>query len=135
MANTYRLEIVTPLGVVVDEQVESCIFRTTEGDVGILGGHTDYAAAIEVGEIKVKLEGKPYRSAVATDGFAHVSGDHTRILVSTFEWAEDIDAQRAERAKERSKQMLAAASTPEQTELAEFQLKKARVRLRVAKKA
>ena len=47
MAALYRLEIVTPEGSKFDGMVEYCAFRTTVGDVGILGGHSPYVAAID----------------------------------------------------------------------------------------
>lgn len=135
MANTFRLEIVTPTGVALDEQVESCSIRTTEGEVGILANHIDYVAAIRAGEIRVKRDGAS-QSAAGIDGFAHMTGgNHLRILISSFEWAKDIDAEQALAEREAAKAKVEAAKTPEELALAKYQLLKARVRRSVSKKA
>lgn len=132
MADTFRLEIVTPTGSIFDGQALSCIVRTTEGDVGIMKGHTDYVAAIEAGEIKLKLEDGKQKRAATAEGFIHVTDSNVRVLVSSCEWAEDIDIERARADKDRAKAMLAAAKTQDEVQLAKFILKKARVRLRAA---
>lgn len=131
MANTFHLEVVTPEGLMVDEQVESCIVRTTEGDLGILHGHTDYMAPIEVGQIRVKRE-SGYQTAAVADGFVQVTGEATKVVVTTFEWSENIDVERAKAAKQRATDALETAQTPELASLAKYRLKKARNRLKVA---
>ena len=114
--------------------VEYCAFRTTVGDVGILGGHSPYVAAIDTGEIRLRTESGETRYAAAAEGFAHMTGDHLRILVSECAWAEEIDAVAAKEAKEAARARYQEAKTPEEKELTHFQLQKARVWRRVAKK-
>ena len=135
MAALYRLEIVTPEGSKFDGMVEYCAFRTTVGDVGILGGHSPYVAAIDTGEIRLRTESGETRYAAAAEGFAHMIGDHLRILVSECAWAEEIDAVAAKEAKEAARVRYQEAKTPEEKELTHFQLQKARVWRRVAKKS
>ena len=134
MAALYRLEIVTPVGSKFDGMVDYCVFRSTEGDVGILKGHSPYVAAIETGEIKIRTEDGQTRYAAASDGFVHVTADLTRILVSSCEWAEEIDPDQAKEEKEAARAKVAEAKTPEERELAKYVLQKARIRRRVAKK-
>ena len=74
MAALYQLEIVTPMGRKFEGLVDNCVFRSTEGDVGILKGHSPYVAAIETGEIKIHTENGQTRYAAASEGFVHVSG-------------------------------------------------------------
>ena len=134
MAALYRLEIVTPVGSKFDGMVDNCIFRSTEGDVGILKGHSPYVAVIETGEIKIHTEDGQTRYAAASEGFVHVTGDLVRILVSSCEWAEEIDPDQAEAEKEAARAKVAEAETPEERDLAKYVLQKARIRRRVAKK-
>ena len=135
MAALFRLEIVTPMGTKFDGMVDGCVFRTTEGDVGILAGHTPYVAAIDTGEIKVHTADGQTRYAAAADGFAHVSGERMRILVSSCDWAEEIDPDKAMEEKEAARAKVGEAKTPEERELAKYVLQKARIRRRVAKKS
>lgn len=131
MANTFHLQVVTPIGMMVDEPVESCIVRTTEGDLGILKGHANYMAAVDVGQVRVKRDGN-YRTAAASDGFVQITGEAVKVVVTTFEWADEIDVPRAQNAKERATASLDGAQDNEMKNLAKFRLRKARNRLRIA---
>ena len=125
MAALYQLEIVTPMGRKFEGLVDNCVFRSTEGDVGILKGHSPYVAAIETGEIKIHTENGQTRYAAASEGFVHVSSDLVRILVSSCEWAEEIDPDQAKAEKEAARAKVAEAKTPEEKELAKYVLQKA----------
>ena len=46
----FHLEIVTPDGLIFDEQVESLLARTDDGDVEFLAGHIDYMASLGTGK-------------------------------------------------------------------------------------
>ena len=132
MAALYQLEIVTPMGRKFEGLVDNCVFRSTEGDVGILKGHSPYVAAIETGEIKIHTENGQTRYAAASEGFVHVSSDLVRILVSSCEWAEEIDQARAEASKKRAEEILARKDLDEREyELAQARLKRALVRTSV----
>ena len=129
MAALYQLEIVTPMGRKFEGLVDNCVFRSTEGDVGILKGHSPYVAAIETGEIKIHTENGQTRYAAASEGFVHVSSDLVRILVSSCEWAEEIDQARAEASKKRAEEILAQKNLDKRDyELAQARLKRALVR-------
>ena len=129
MAALYQLEIVTPMGRKFEGLVDNCVFRSTEGDVGILKGHSPYVAAIETGEIKIHTENGQTRYAAASEGFVHVSSELVRILVSSCEWAEEIDQARAEASKKRAEEILAQKNLDKrQYELAQARLKRALVR-------
>mgnify|MGYP001031392547 FL=1 len=132
MAALYQLEIVTPMGRKFEGLVDNCVFRSTEGDVGILKGHSPYVAAIETGEIKIHTENGQTRYAAASEGFVHVSSELVRILVSSCEWAEEIDQARAEASKKRAEEILAQKNLAQRDyELAQARLKRALVRTSV----
>lgn len=134
MAALYQLEIVTPIGAKFDGEVDNCVLRSTEGDIGILKGHSPYVAAIETGQIKIHTAEGQTRYAAASEGFVHVTGELVRILVSSCEWAEEIDPDQAKAEKEAARAKVAEAKIPEERELAKYVLQKARIRRRVAKK-
>ena len=109
MANTFHLQIVTPNGLAFDGETESLIVKTTQGDVGILSGHADYFAAISVGRIRVKMD-NGYRKAAVNGGFLRVTKEVTRVVATSFEWADQIDMERAQRAKADAEKALASAT-------------------------
>ena len=124
----FQLKIVTPDGVAFDGQVESLTLRTTSGDMGILAGHTNMVAPLGMGRCTLVIDGKR-RHAACIGGMVSVMDGKVTLVPTTFEWAEDIDANRAELSYERAQKIL-GSKTSEQTDiaLAEARLKRALVR-------
>ena len=94
----FKLKILTPEGVVYDGMAESVIVRTTVGDKGILAKHEPYVAALTIGQAKIRINGTVRIGAVSS-GIVEVTKDQTSILAQSFEWADEIDVDRAEKAK------------------------------------
>ena len=130
---TFHLEIVTPDGLVFDGEAESLLVHTTDGDVEILRGHTDYIAAVDIGRARVLANGQS-KVASCAGGFLSVSGGEVRLVAVTFEFAEDIDENRAQAAKERAENAIANAKDLREKKIAEAKLMRALNRLRIAKK-
>ena len=128
----FNLRILTPDGLAFEGAVESVVVRSTEGDVCFLYGHTDYITTIEYGRVKIRQNGK-YRNAACMGGFASVSKGEVRIVATTFEYADEIDVERAERAKQRAQKRLEKAESDREIRLAEVKLSRALNRLSVAK--
>jgi len=133
MASTFHLQIVTPDGLKFDGQVENIVVRTTEGDVGILKNRSDYMAAISVGPLKVKQDGQ-YRLAAVSGGFLSVTKDITRIVATTFEWADEIDKERALNAKAKAQERLNSKKSDFDIQMAELKFKRALNRIIIADK-
>lgn len=129
--NTFHLQIVTPDGLMFDGQAQRVLVRTTEGDVGIMSGHSDYVSPVATGEARVTMEDGSVRNAACSGGLISVRRDVTRIVASTFEWAQDIDIERARAAKQRAEEKLAKSSDYEER-AAEIKLQRALTRIRVS---
>ena len=82
---SFELEAVTMSGVKFEGKVTKVIVRTVEGDVCILGSHTDYAAPIGRGKAKIVTEDGREINAYAEGGFISVRGDRTRIIATKFD--------------------------------------------------
>ena len=127
----FRLQIVTPDGLMFDGEAQRIIVRTTEGDVGILPRHSDYAAPVSIGVARI-LTADGERKASCAGGLLSVSDGAVRLIASTFEWAEDIDLPRAQHAKEIAQARIEAAKDNErELMLAEAKLRRALVRIGV----
>ena len=126
--NSFRLKIVTPDGLAFDGMAEELIVRTTTGDMGILAGHISCVAPLGMGRATVITEGKR-RYAACIGGMVSVMDGHVSLVPTTFEWAEDIDAERAAASERRAREVLKdKSSTNTELKLAEARLKRAMVR-------
>jgi F-type H+-transporting ATPase subunit epsilon len=134
MANTFQLEIVTPAKQLVkDVQAEEIQIPGANGYLGILPGHAPLITELAVGVITYRAGGETNTLAVAW-GFAEVLPDKVTILAETAERPEDIDAARAQKAKERAEQRLKSNDTEVDYTRAEDALQRAETRLNVATK-
>jgi F-type H+-transporting ATPase subunit epsilon len=131
MADSLQLEIVTPERLVEKDTVQEIQIPGKNGYLGILPGHAPLITELGVGEITYKADNTEYHVAVAW-GFAEVLPDKVTVLAETAERAEDIDIERARKAKERAEESLRSASTEDESDHALVALDRANVRLDVA---
>ena len=129
---TYHLQIVTPDRMVYDGEAEKIIVRTVNGDVCILPHHIDYAVPLAIGEAKITDAQGNTRLAACNNGMLSVHGSEVRVVAVTFEWADDIDLERARRAEESAKEMLEKLQREDvDYNVAEARLKRALTRIQV----
>ncbi len=129
----YKLKIVTPEKIFFDGEAEQITIRTTEGDIGILANHIKYVCNIVAGPLKVK-DSSGEREAALSEGILKVSDEGVTVLVSTAEWADEIDLERAERAKQKAEDILSDKSRSDEFDRAEIKLKRALTRISVSKR-
>lgn len=127
----FRLKIITPEKTFFDGETEQIIARTTVGDVGILNGHEPYCAALGIGQMRVMIDGQ-FKRAATSGGIIKVSKEKTVILVQSCEWADEIDVDRAEHAKQVAEDRIKAAQSDNDLQLAEAKLKRALNRIDAA---
>ena len=131
---TYHLQIVTPDGLCFDGQAVRLIVPTIEGQVGILARHINYVTALGMGPAKVVTEDGE-RMAACIGGMLAVTNGDVKVVATTFEWADEIDVDRAHRSIARAEGMLADPNKDAQTiQYANARIKRAKVRLGVAEK-
>jgi F-type H+-transporting ATPase subunit epsilon len=135
MADTFTLEVVTPLRQVVNEAVNEAQIPVLGGYIGVLPGHTPLLAMMGIGELSYQV-GNRVLFCTAIGGFVEVLGDRVIVLADSAERAEEINVARAEAALARAQKRLATANDPNvDWKRAEDSLKRAQVRLQVAAKA
>ena len=130
---SYKLKIVTPEKIFFDGETEQIKIRTTEGDVGILANHIRYVCNIVAGPLKVK-DSNGEREAALSEGILKVSDKGVTVLASTAEWSDEIDLERAEKAKQKAENILSDKSRIDEFERAEIKLKRALARLSVGQR-
>lgn len=129
---SFPLKIVTPDGMEFEGQVEEVIVRTTTGDIGILAGHVNCVAPLGMGRATIVVDGQK-RYGACIGGILSVSGGCVTLVPTTFEWADEIDANRAERSYQRAQNVLHNKDASDtDIRLAEARLRRALVRKSVA---
>jgi len=131
MAEKLFLEIVTPQKAIVSEEVEIVVAPGSEGEFGALKGHTTFLTSLKIGTLRYRDASGKERYLFVNGGFAEVLPDKVTILAESAEYRQDIDVERATKAKERAQKRLAAKAADTDLVRAEVALKRALHRLRI----
>jgi F-type H+-transporting ATPase subunit epsilon len=101
MANTLRLEIVTPEATVYSEDVDMVTLEGVEGQMGILPEHVRLMTQLVPGEMIVRKDGRDDFLAVG-EGVVEITGDRVSIVTDMAVRAENIDEAKVEEARQRA---------------------------------
>jgi F-type H+-transporting ATPase subunit epsilon len=137
MAQQIRLEVVTPNGAVVSEDVDIVNAPGYGGDFGVLANHAPFLATIRTGLLTYE-QGKKRENLMISGGFCECSNNKITFLVESAEFGRQIDVDRAMKAKERAEQRLAKATQHDDLinrTRAEAALQRALARMKVSKMA
>lgn len=110
MPEKLKLEIVTPSGPVIDEEVDIVTCPGIDGEFGVLANHAPLLSTIKIGTLTFKNDSDTHVIMVS-GGFCEVSDNKITFLVESAERGDDIDVDRALRAKDRAEKRLAEAKT------------------------
>ena len=138
MANSVRLEVITPSKLFYRGEVELVIVTTLDGDEGFMAGHVWACKLLDVGELWIQEKGaakNEWRVAAVAGGFIDVK-DSIVIYTDAVEWSEDIDMERVLSEKAKVEDWLGkhpdAEEDSEEMQNAKLMLAKAEVRTNVA---
>ena len=130
--STIHLKISTPDGLKFDGEVERLRVRVIEGDMCLLAHHMDYVSAVGAGEAAITTADGQTRYAACIGGMLAMIHNEANLIATTFEWAEDIDLERAKRAKEAAEARIAAVQNDDrELMIASAKLQRALVRINV----
>jgi len=91
----FPLKIATPDGLVYDGAAEELVVRTTCGDMGILAGHINCVAALDVGRAMVIVDGEK-RYADCGSGMVSVMDGKVTLVPTSFAWIDRDETRRAD---------------------------------------
>lgn len=129
---TLTVSVVTPDGLVLEDDYNMVSCRAESGDLGILPGHIPLVAPLKIDLVKLK-RGNEEELIAVNGGFMEVRPDEVTILARSAERAADIDVHRAERAKERALRLLESKDEEVDKLRAELALSRAINRMRLSK--
>jgi F-type H+-transporting ATPase subunit epsilon len=133
MAETLELSVVTPERSIVRDTVDELEIPGADGYFGVLPGHAPLFSELKVGELGYRKGHDWFFLSVAW-GFVEVLPNQVRVLAETAERAQDIDVERATRAKERAEQRISKGGDDMDYKRAMVALERALVRLQVSRK-
>ncbi len=109
MENKLKLEIVTPNGLILSEEVDEVVCSGSEGEFGVLPGHVPFFTTLKIGMLTYK-KGNEARFVFVNWGYAEVGPDRVMVLADSAEKSEDIDVERAKAAMKRAEERLKQAA-------------------------
>ena len=127
--NTFRLKVITPRGVKLDEQAEMVIMRTTTGDLGVLHGHRPLSAALDHGIMRVTLKDGESRVLGAFGGIVNVDESSVTVFAGFAQWPDEVDLPEATAERDQCLKRLEENQSPAQTQQNKSLLRQALVRI------
>jgi F-type H+-transporting ATPase subunit epsilon len=108
MENKLKLEIVTPYGLILSEDVEEVSCTGSEGDFGVLPGHVPFFTTLKIGMLAYK-KGNATKYVFVNWGYAEVGPERVMILADSAEKSDEINVERAKAAMKRAEERLRKA--------------------------
>lgn len=127
------LEIITPEKVVLKDEVDEVIVPTITGEIAILPNHAQLLTRINPGELIIRKNGKDQSFAIL-GGFLEIINNHISVLADYAVRAEDIEIAKVQEAQERARQKMKQKATEKEFRVAEAELRKSLLQLKVARK-
>jgi F-type H+-transporting ATPase subunit epsilon len=94
---TLRVELVVPDRQLWSGQANLVIAKTTEGDIGVLTGHSPVFGILAEGSLVEIISDEPMVKAAVSGGFLSVTDDKISILASQAQLGSEVDAEEARR--------------------------------------
>ena len=129
-----NLTVVTRERKIIDTEADEVVLPATDGEIGILPGHTPLLTTLRIGEMRYRNGGRVERMVLSW-GFAEVLPDKVIILAETAERAEDIDVARAQEQKKRAEERLHSQNPDTDFDRARIALERAVIRIQVANRS
>jgi F-type H+-transporting ATPase subunit epsilon len=134
MADTLKLEVVTPEHRLVRDDASQITIPGRNGYIGVLPGHAPLITELAVGEISYTNVAGQVKYLACAWGFAEVLPNKVTILAEVAELGEQINVGQAKEARDRAQQVIKLQTHGEEYDEARRQLELAENRLHVAGK-
>nr|YP_010116913.1 ATP synthase CF1 epsilon subunit [Hansenia himalayensis]QPL17034.1 ATP synthase CF1 epsilon subunit [Hansenia himalayensis] len=125
---TLNLCVLTPNRTVWNSKVNEIILSTNSGQIGVLPNHASVATAVDIGILKIRLDGK-WLTMALMGGFARIGNNEITVLVNDAEKSSDINSQEAQQTLEIAEANLRKAEGKRQKIEANLALRRARTRV------
>ncbi|MBQ8813913.1 MAG: ATP synthase F1 subunit epsilon [Lachnospiraceae bacterium] len=126
----FRLKIITPDRIFYEGEADMVEMSTSNGDVGIYKNHVPTTLILIPGVLSIHQDGE-MKEAALHSGFAEILLDQVTILAEAAEWPDEIDVERARRARERAEERIQSHASDVDVARAQLALRRSLVRMKV----
>lgn len=127
------LEIITPEKIIYKDEVNEVIVPTVNGEIAILPNHINLLTQVNPGELIIK-KGTGQQFLAITGGFLEVQKNKVSIVAEYAIRAQDIEVAHVMEAKKRAEKAMSEKSTDHEMRIAQAEMIKAILELKVATK-
>lgn len=131
---TMHLDVITPDKKAFSGEVKFVVVRTELGELGILPRHADLVAALEIAPLRIDLPGGTRQFMAIFGGFMEIKNNVITIVTPNCELPDEIDEDRAKRAKARAEERLKSRNADIDFHRAELALQRSLLRIDVKHK-
>ena len=128
---SFECNIVTQERTVFSGEIKSVSLPGTEGRMGILPNHSPLLTTLGFGEVLVRTPNGEEQFFAIGGGYAEVQPDKVTVLADSAEQAQEIDIERAERARELAEKAMAEGKLDDPDQYAQIQASLMRAQIRV----
>ena len=131
MADKFKLSIISPDKMFLEGECEFLEFVSTEGELGIYAKHIPLTTILQPCVMRIHNDGEVKKTAIL-GGFVEILKEKVTVLAEDAQWPDEIDVARAEAAKKRAEDRIAAKQEGTDMRRAEAALKRAIARIGAA---
>lgn len=91
MADTFEFELVSPERLLLSERAEMVVVPGTEGNFGVLPGHSPFASTVRADVIEIYENNKVKQRIFVGGGFAEVTPERLTVLADEAVPVEKLD--------------------------------------------
>lgn len=130
MAVLFPFEVHTPYRLFYSGQVEAIILTLIDGEIAVYANHSFFTAPVSPCLLKIKDKDGEWKVAFTAEGILEVKGHKTVLISDAAEWPDEIDYERAQKAKEHAREILSVGMLKFETETAAHSLNRANMRIK-----
>ena len=130
MAALFPFEVHTPYRLFYSQSVEAIVLTLTDGEVAVYANHSPFTGPVVPCLLRIKDKSGNWKTAFVAEGMLEVKNHKTVLISDAAEWPEDIDHERAKKAKDKAEEILLYGGMKFETDKASFSLRRASMRLK-----
>ncbi|MBZ7963987.1 ATP synthase F1 subunit epsilon [Campylobacter sp. 2457A] len=111
MDNLFKIEIITPMGVIYEGDIKSVTLPGSEGEFGVLKNHAALVSSLRSGIIDIEKEDLSHELIAIDAGHVKVDEDKTSVLAKGAVWISGSSESEIEKNLSKAKELIKSMSS------------------------